>query len=99
MVMLLALRLSEVQERTDEIARDGAVYSKIELIEVPGADGKLVTKAQKIHKTNPAVAQRSEAMRHVQSLLAEFGLSPASRGKVSRTSGAEEPGNRWEALI
>lgn len=49
-------------------------------------------------KSNPAVGQRSEAARHLQSLLAEFGLSPASRAKVSVN---EPPGgviNPFEAF-
>jgi len=33
-------------------------------------------------RAHPAVAQRSEALRHLQSLHAELGLTPASRGKV-----------------
>lgn len=34
-------------------------------------------------RSNPAVAQRNEALRHLHSLLAEFGLTPAARQKVS----------------
>ena len=34
-------------------------------------------------KARPEVAMRSDAMRHAQSLLAEFGLTPAARSKVS----------------
>lgn len=33
-------------------------------------------------RANPAVTMKNEAMRHLQSLLAEFGLSPSSIGKV-----------------
>lgn len=40
-------------------------------------------------KANPAVGQRSDAMRHAQSLLAEFGLTPAARSKVSAGKKAE----------
>ncbi|MDA8123448.1 MAG: phage terminase small subunit P27 family [Deltaproteobacteria bacterium] len=35
-----------------------------------------------VFKAKPEVAMRSEAARHLQSLLAEFGLSPASATKV-----------------
>lgn len=43
-------------------------------------------------KGRPEVAMRSEAMRHTQSLLSEFGLSPATRSKVSATTPqAENP--------
>ena len=34
-------------------------------------------------KARPEVAMRAEAMRHAQSLLAEFGLTPSARSKVS----------------
>lgn len=103
-VMLLALRLAEIEECDDEIKRYGRVTLKIELIKVPEKDeaGKtvVVTKAQKVLKANPAVAQRSEAMRHAQSLLAEFGLSPASRASVSASGGGSTGSkNPWEALL
>lgn len=97
--MLLAMRLAEIEECDSEIKEHGRVTIKIELIDVPGPDGRITTKAQKVLKANPAVAQRSEAMRHTQSLLAEFGLSPANRGKVSSSSGSKESLNSaWEAL-
>jgi P27 family predicted phage terminase small subunit len=40
-------------------------------------------------KARPEVAMRSEAMRHAQSLLSDFGLSPAARAKVSAGKMAE----------
>jgi len=97
-VMLLAMRLAEVEDRTADIQTQGATYVKVELIEVPGEDGKPIVKAQKTIKANPAVAQRSEAMRHAQSLLAEFGLSAASRPKIS-APGKNEPEGRWNSLV
>ena len=39
-------------------------------------------------RANPAVAQLSDAMRHYQSLLAEFGLTPSSVGKVGAKKNA-----------
>lgn len=39
-------------------------------------------------KGNPAVAMRDTAMRHTQSLLSEFGLSPAALNKVSAATAA-----------
>lgn len=100
MVMILAMRLAEIEECNADIAQYGNKTSKIELITVPDENGQMVTKAQRSWKHNPAVAQRSEAMRHSQSLLAEFGLSPSSRGKVSATAreGKGEQSNPWEAL-
>lgn len=37
---------------------------------------------QRLVKAHPAVAMRSDAARRLQSLLAEFGMSPSSRTKV-----------------
>ena len=101
-MMLLAMRLAEVEECDEAIREHGRVTTKLELIEVPDPEhkGRTVTKAQRVLKSNPAVAQRSEAMRHVQALLAEFGLSPANRGKVSAKPRMESgSANPWEALL
>ncbi len=38
-------------------------------------------------KARPEVSMKNEAMRHLQSLLAEFGLSPSAVGKVSAPPG------------
>jgi P27 family predicted phage terminase small subunit len=48
-------------------------------------------------RSHPAVGQLNEARRHLQSLLTEFGLSPASRAKVSRPR-ADEKLNRFAKL-
>lgn len=94
-VMLLAERLTEIEECDTDIKEHGRTYVKIELIKMP--DGKM--RAQKIIKSNPAVVQKSSAMRHAQSLLAEFGLSPASRGKVSRIEPGNTDQNGWATLL
>lgn len=94
MLMLAASRCAEIEEADKLIAEIGPVYSKVELITLP--DGKV--KAQKTYKSNPACAQRSEALRHLQSLLAEFGLSPASRSKVSANDGQKPVANPFEAF-
>jgi len=96
-VMLCAVRLAEIEECNADIQAYGRVTFKIETIMVPGPDDKLVMKAQKILKSNPAVTQRSEALRHAQSLLAEFGLSPASRGKIDLADQPEDL-NPWMLL-
>ncbi len=99
LVMLLAIRLEEIEESTEHIRQNGARYAKLELIEVPiDEKGTLKTKAQKSWKANPAVSQRSEAMRHAQSLLSEFGLSPSSRQKVSKlieSAAGAKPDDPW----
>ena len=77
MLALAASRLEEVEICTAMIEDGGRTFtSSIEYDD----DGRVVSQQIKGH---PSVAQRSEAMRHAQSLLVEFGLSPAARSKVS----------------
>lgn len=77
MLALLASRLEEVEICTAIIEDGGRFFtSKIERDEA----GNIVSQQIRPH---PAVGQRSNAMRHAQSLLAEFGISPAARSKVS----------------
>ena len=67
---LAAMRMEEIDDYTDAIAEHGAV-----VLAPTVAGGALL-------RPNPAVAMRNEAMRHLQSLLAEFGLTPSSIGRV-----------------
>lgn len=67
---LAAMRMEEIDAYTDAIAEHGAV-----VLTPTVAGGELL-------RPNPAVAMRNEAMRHLQSLLAEFGLTPSSIGRV-----------------
>lgn len=84
MFYLLALRIEEVEVCTVVIEDSGRFFvSSVEYDD----EGRVVSQQIKGH---PAVAQRSEAMRHAQSLLAEFGLSPAARSKVSTNVPKEE---------
>lgn len=48
------------------------------------------TAGDKIYKAYPEVAMRSDAARRLQSLASEFGLSPASRSKVSTLDQEDE---------
>ena len=64
---LCASRLEEVEILTVMVEDAGRTYT---------SEGGLV-------KARPEVAMRNEAMRHAQSLLAEFGLTPSARSKVS----------------
>ncbi|WP_198027496.1 phage terminase small subunit P27 family [Aquamicrobium defluvii] len=77
MLAMAASRLEEIEICTAMIEDGGRTF-------VSGVkyddEGRIVSQQIKGH---PAVAQRSEAMRHAQSLLVEFGLSPAARSKVS----------------
>jgi P27 family predicted phage terminase small subunit len=67
MLALLASRLEEVEDLTELIESEGRVY----------------TSDKGLLKARPEVGMRNEAMRHAQSLLIEFGLSPAARSRVS----------------
>lgn len=64
---LLASRIEEVEQLTGIIEDGGRTY---------------VSEAGLV-KAMPEVGMRNEAMRHAQSLLAEFGLTPSARSKVS----------------
>lgn len=67
---LLCEALAEWIEAGETIARDGATYD-------------CTTEAGAVmHRAHPAVAQRADAARRVQSLLSEFGLTPSARAKV-----------------
>ena len=74
---MLASRLEEVELMTAAIEDGGRTYETI------GQSGKMI-------RARPEVGMRNEAMRHAQSLLAEFGLTPAARSKVSAGKPAEE---------
>jgi P27 family predicted phage terminase small subunit len=52
--------------------------------------GETYTTDAGLIKAHPAVAMRNDAARRMQSLLAEFGLSPASRSKVNAKEPDEE---------
>lgn len=67
---LAAMRMEEIDAYTAAIAEHGAV-----VLAPTVAGGELL-------RPNPAVTMRDGAMRHLQSLLAEFGLTPSSIGRV-----------------
>lgn len=77
---LLSSRLEEVEILTSVVEDAGRTYK---------AEGGL-------WKARPEVSMRNEAMRHAQSLLAEFGLTPAARSKVS--AGKPADANPFGAL-
>jgi P27 family predicted phage terminase small subunit len=77
MLGLLASRSVEVEELSATIATEGRTYQTV------GNSGVM-------HRTRPEVSQLRDAMRHVQTLLAEFGLSPAARSRVSAAKGGQE---------
>jgi P27 family predicted phage terminase small subunit len=82
---MLASRLEEVEICTAVIEDAGRVYER-----------KNDAGEVEMIRARPEVSQRSEAMRHAQALLSEFGLTPAARSKVSVNSGKRE--NPFAAL-
>ena len=77
---LLASRLDEIESLSALIEDGGHTY--------PTDSG--------IVRARPEVGMRNEAMRHAQSLLSEFGLTPAARSKVSASGNRQE--NPFAAL-
>ena len=81
---MLASRIEEIEICTAVIEDAGRTYTTT------------ATSGDKLVRARPEVAMRNEAMRHAQSLLAEFGLTPAARSKVSAGKSVEE--NPFKAL-
>lgn len=79
---LLALA-AERMEEIDECNAIIAEYGRI--IETTTEAGSVLLRA------NPAVTMRNEAMRHLQSLLAEFGLTPTSAARIGAKKPAPAP--------
>lgn len=71
-VALIAMRLQEIEECNRVIKDEGRTYKTI------GTNG------QELTKVNPIVNQKNEALRHLQSLLSEFGLTPSAINKVGK---------------
>jgi len=76
---LLASRIEEVELMTAAVEDGGRTY------EQKDEDGNV-----RMRRAAPEVGLRNEAMRHAQSLLAEFGLTPAARSKVSAGKPSEQ---------
>lgn len=87
MLAVLASRIEEIEICTAVIEDAGRVYVSKEEQTVAG-DGSIVTR--RMVRARPEVSMRNEALRHTQSLLSEFGLSPAARSRVSAAAKAEE---------
>ena len=76
-LMLLTETLAEWAEARQAVHRIGLVY------EMPTESGALM------RRPNPEVAQASDAMKRALRMLTEFGLTPASRSKVSALGDGE----------
>lgn len=71
MMYLLALRIEEVEQHQGVVEDLGYTFMTTN------------TAGEIVPKVRPEARLRSDAMRHLQSLLHEFGLSPAAISKVS----------------
>lgn len=78
MLALLASRIEEVELLHDVLQKEGRTYQTTS------------TAGDIVYKARPEVAMKNEAMRHAQSLLSEFGLSPSAVNKVSAKDGDQE---------
>jgi|GEM_PF-3403988 len=86
MLGLLALTLDEIEQLTDTL-KDSLSYK------ITNAAGDILWKAR------PEQRQRSECVKRAQSLLAEFGLSAGSCGKISIKTKNTEEADVWKKLI
>lgn len=68
---LIVQRCAEIEHLRTLIKDNGPVYLSV------------TTQGESEPKSHPAVAQRNAAMRHLQSLLAEFGLTPSAITSIS----------------
>lgn len=83
---LLAARLAEIEELERFIRENGRSYT------TTTAQGDVMCRPY------PEVAMLNEARRHAQSLAAEFGLTPASIGRVGRPQKGQSDENPWGAF-
>lgn len=86
-VAQIAMREYEISLLNQDIKSNGYVFIKRD------KKGDVV-----MARANPAVGQRNEALRHLQSLYAECGLTPAARGKVTVLKPDEEEDNPFKPL-
>lgn len=83
-VLMAAMRMAEIEYCSQVIKDQGGPSYETKTVK----DGRMV-------RAFPEVAMRSEAMRHLHSLLSELGLTPAAIGKVGAKEG-EKPKSKFE---
>ncbi len=74
---LAAMRMQEIERYSEIIEREGVVFI------TKGFNG------QEQKRPHPLLSARSDAMRHLHSLLVEFGLTPTGIQKVVKSSSKE----------
>ncbi len=83
LMWVTARRLAEIQELRITLNQPG---------------GRFYAAANGMVKNHPAVAQMNEAVRHLHSLLAELGLTPASRSRVSADVKKAKAQDEWDFI-
>ena len=82
MIALVAMRTYEIAALSEVIEQEGMTYTTTSTV------------GDTVHKMRPEVGQRNEAIKNLQALLKEFGLSPASRTSIkiaiTKTTGDDD---------
>jgi len=97
-ISLLASRLEEVQRLDKYLNQFGYTYEQNGIITVgKGEDKKKIVVVLAI-RPRPEVKQRHEAMKHLHSLLLEFGLTASSLGRVKAKDKEGKDHNEFEGF-
>lgn len=97
---LIAMRINEIEICSRVIEAEGRTYTSETAMDKPviGTDGEPYFPVKRMIKGHPIVNQKNEAMRHLQSLLSEFGLTPAAIAKVGKKDGDSSQKDPWESF-
>lgn len=86
MLVMAAMHMADIDIFNKALANDGY------FIDTPTAHGTTML------RPHPAITARAAAMRHLQALLKEFGLSPSDIGRVGGKSGDDKQKQGFGAL-
>ena len=93
-IAALARTQEEYEILSKKVEEQGHTYTTA--AKIRDSDGK--EHFVKLIKANPAANLLRNTGRHLQALLSEFGLTPASQGKVSVPDTAKKPQDNWSDL-
>ena len=91
-ISMLAIRAEQVERLTKFLDINGSTYEKD--VWVGGKGGCIV---KELH-VRPEVKERHEAMKHLHSLLLEFGLTASSLGRVAAKPKKDKEENEFEGF-
>jgi P27 family predicted phage terminase small subunit len=94
---LIAMRINEIEVCNRVIEQEGRTYKSETGSEtiIDPKTGEAKTLIKVMVKGHPIVAQKNEAMRHLQSLLSDFGLTPSAIGKVGSSGEGKKGSDPW----